>query len=98
MISKEPSHSEYYYSTVVTVVCTCETQMHHNSPHFQIQYNYNISTFEVSSTCKYTCSSHGDTTKNIPGSLGVGFAMKYCYLWWKQKLSLKYVAQPMSII
>ena len=77
VIGKEPSH--YHCCTVVTAVCTmsCETQTHHNSPHFLIQYSKNIGKFKVSSTCTYR--SHGDTTRNTPGSLGVGFAMKYCY-------------------
>ena len=78
VIGKEPSHSEYYCSTVVTAVCTCETQMQHNSPYFLIQYSYNTGRFEVSSTCIY--SSHGGMTENTSTSLGVGFAMKYCYI------------------
>ena len=99
MISKEQSHSEYYCCTVVTVVCTCETQMQHNSPHFLIQYSNNTGRFEVSSTCIY--SSHGDTTEYTPRSLGVRLTVKYCYYYVKCEsriliICVKYMAQPMS--
>ena len=79
MIGKEPSHSKYYYCcTMAIAVSKYETQKQYNSPHFLIQYSYNTGRFEVSSTCMY--SSHGGMTKNTPGSLGVGFAMKCCYI------------------
>ena len=48
VIGKEPNHSEYYCCTVVTAVCTRETQMQYNSSHFLIQYSYNTGRFEVS--------------------------------------------------